>query len=95
MISDSSVQPHLHHLDRAPEKELWGTSSPFIPAQGCSGSGLLSVQGCWAHSLQPWVFVCPPALEGTDAGKGAVLGDLVEVPSVPLITGKLLSISML
>ena len=32
------------------------------------------------------------ALEGTDAGKGAVPGDLVQLPSMPLIVGKLLSI---
>lgn len=35
------------------------------------------------------------ALEGTDAGKGAVLGDLVQFPSVPLTVGKLLSIPTL
>lgn len=57
-----------------------------IPVEGCSGWGLLSVQGCWAPSLHSGLFVCLCALEGTNTGKGAVLGDLVQVPPVPLIT---------
>lgn len=52
----------------------------------------VSVQLCWVHALQRGVFVWLRALEGADAGKGAVLGDLVQFPSVPLIVGKLLSI---
>lgn len=52
----------------------------------------MSVQLCWVHALQRGVFVWLHTLEGTDAGKGAVLRDLVQFPSVPLIIGKLLSI---
>lgn len=95
MVSNSSVQPGLHHLDHAPEKQLCGISSPFIPAQGCPGWGLLSVQGAGHTLCSLGLFVWLPALEGTNAGKGAMLGDLVQVSSVPLITGKLLSIPTL
>lgn len=51
--------------------------------------------GCCPHSLQPGLFGWLCALEGSKAGKENVLGDLVQVPSVPLITGKLLSIPTL
>lgn len=56
----------------------------------CVGAALspVSGQGCCSQG-----GLC--ALEGTNAGKGAVLGDLLQVPSVPLITGKLLSIPTL
>lgn len=47
-----------------------------------------------AHT-QPGLFVWLCALEGTKAGKENVLGDLVQVPAVPLITGELLSLPTL
>lgn len=52
------------------------------------GLSCMSVKLCWVHALQRGAFVWLCALEGTDAGKGAVLGDLVQFPSVPLIAGK-------
>lgn len=52
----------------------------------------VAVRLCWVHAQQRAVLAWLRALGGGDAGKGAVLGDLVQFPSVPLIVGKLLSI---
>lgn len=52
------------------------------------GPSRVSAELCWVHSLQRGVFVWLCALEGTDAGEGAVLGDLVQFPSVPPVAGK-------
>lgn len=45
------------------------------------GLSHVSVKLCWVHALQRGAFVWLCALEGTAAGKGAVLGDLVQFPS--------------
>lgn len=94
-------------LDHAPEKELCAIASPFL-ACGHSGWGVRRAKPAAHGSVSaPWpcssagrahcreVFVWLRALEGLDAGKGAVLGDLVQFPSVPLMVGKLLSIPTL
>lgn len=56
MISNSSVQPDLHCLDHAPERELWGTSSPFQRRDVLCGS--CSQPRVRAGVLQSGGFVC-------------------------------------
>lgn len=91
MISNSSVQPDLHHLDH--EKELCGTSSPFSAGMLWVGAALRA--GVLA-TLTAARGVCVASCSGGNPGKqGGCAWRLGSGPFVPLITRNLLSISTL
>lgn len=57
----------------------------FVAHPAHSSGGVFWVGAALSAGLLG-TLVCLHALEGTNAGKGAALGDLVQVPPVPLIT---------